>query len=121
MVNTRLCKELRETAGSTGIVKEENSFPSRSPSSWSFRNVMFKDEERINRIQTLVESLQDGSRSKSITKDLKQEGLFNVFSKASKRNVELYELGETVRTTQCPTCLATFQRSDSFSACAVRV
>ena len=43
--------------------------------------------------------------------DLKQEGVSNVFSEASKRaikemdNIELYELGETVRTTKCPTCL----------------
>ena len=44
-------------------------------------------------------------------KDLKQEGVSNVFSEASKRaikemgNIELYELGETVRAAQCPTCL----------------
>ena len=66
---------------------------------------------RITKIQTLVDRLQDGSRSTSIQKDLKQEGVSNVFSEASKRavkemcTIELYELGETVRTTQCPTCL----------------
>ena len=58
-------------------------------------------------MQTLVGRLQDGYRSKSTIKDLKQEGVSNVFSEASKRaikemgNIELYELGETVRTTTC--------------------
>ena len=80
---------------------------------------------RITKIQTLVDRLRDGSRSKAIQKDLKQEGS-NVFSEASKRaikdmgNIELYELGETVRTTQCPTCFRHSEKEQS-TACAVSV
>ena len=54
---------------------------------------------------------EDGYRDKSIMKHFKQEDVSNVFSEESKRklkemdNIELYELSETVRTTQCPTCL----------------
>ena len=61
-------------------------------------------------MQNLVDRVQDAYRDKSIIKDLKKECLSNVFSEESKRklkemgNIELYELGETVRTTQCPTC-----------------
>ena len=66
---------------------------------------------RITKIQTLVDRLPDGYRTKSIMKDLKQEGISNVFSEASRRtikemgNIEFFELGETVRTTQCPSCI----------------
>ena len=61
----------------------------------------------MTEIQNLVDRLQDGYRDKSIIKDLKQEGVFNVVSEQSKRklkemcSIELYELSETVRTTQC--------------------
>ena len=75
------------------------------------QDVIYRDEGRLTKIQTLVDRLQDGSRTKSIMNDLKQDGLSNVFSEASRLeikemgNIELYELGETVRTNQCPTCL----------------
>ena len=59
----------------------------------------------------LVDRLQDGYCDKSIIKDLKQEVVSNVFSEESKRklkeldDIELNELGESVRTTQCLICL----------------
>ena len=56
-------------------------------------------------------------------KDLKQEGS-NVFSEASKRagsqivgNIELYEFGETARTTQCPTCLRHSKEGTVYCVC----
>ena len=69
----------------------------RSPSSW-------RDEERITKMQTLVDRLQGGYRTKSIMNDLKRNGVSNEFSEASRRtieemgNIELHQLGETVRT-----------------------
>ena len=62
------------------------------------QDVIYQDEERMTEMQNFVDRLQEGYR-------------YNVFSEKSKRkvkemgNIELYELGETVRTTQCPTCL----------------
>ena len=62
-------------------------------------------------MQNLVDRLQDGYRDKSIIKNLKQEGVSNVFSEESKRklnemgNIELYEISETVRRTQYLICL----------------
>ena len=62
-------------------------------------------------MDNLVDKLHDGYRDKSIIEDLKQKGVSNVFREQSKRklkemgNIELYELRETVRTTQCPICL----------------
>ena len=64
-------------------------------------------------MQHLVDRMQDGYRDKFIIKDLQKEGVSNVFSEDSKKkrklqevgNIELYELSETVRTTQCLICL----------------
>ena len=72
---------------------------------------------------SLVDWMQEGSRFKSIQKDLKQEGVSNVFSEASRRaikdmgNIELYELGETVRPTQCPTCLRRSTEETVYCVC----
>ena len=55
----------------------------------------------MTEMQILVDRLQDGCRDKSIIKDLRQEGVSNLFSEESKRklkemgNIELYELSET--------------------------
>ena len=74
-------------------------------------------------MQNLVDRLQDGYRDRSIIKDLKQEGVSNVFSEESKRklkemgNIELYELSETVRTTQCPTCLKHSKEGTIYCGC----
>ena len=71
---------------------------------------IYQEEERMTEMRHLVDSLQDGYRDKSIIKDLKSEVVSNVFSEESKRklkemgNVELYELGVSVRKTQCPVC-----------------
>ena len=43
---------------------------------------------RITKIQTLVDKLQDGYRTKSIMNDLKQDGTSNVFSEASRHKIK---------------------------------
>ena len=48
------------------------------------QDVIYKDEERTTKTQTLVDGLQDGYRTKSIIKDLKQEGVPNLFSEESR-------------------------------------
>ena len=64
----------------------------------------------MTEMQNSVDRLQHGYRDKSIIKDLKQEDVSNAFSEESKRklkemgNIDLYELSETVRTTQCLIC-----------------
>ena len=74
-------------------------------------------------MQNLVDRLQDGYRDKSIIKDLQQEGVSNVFSEESQRkmkdvgNIELYELSETVRTTQCPICLKHSKEGTFYCGC----
>ena len=57
-----------------------------------------------------MDKLHDGDRTNSIINDLGKKGFFNIFSEASRRtikerdDIEFFELGETVRTTQCPSC-----------------
>ena len=112
-------EELRETVDRTqsgapslhNDVKEESSFQSDLRVHGASQDDMYKDEERMTEMRHLVDRLQDGYRGvKSIIEYMKQEGVSEVFSKESKRklkemgNIELYELSETVRTTQCPTC-----------------
>ena len=41
-------------------------------------------------MQNLVDKLQEGYRDKSIIKDLKQEGVSNVFSEESKAQCKRY-------------------------------
>ena len=77
---------------------------------------MYKDKERTTKIQTLVDKLQDGYRTNSIINDVGKKGISNVFSKASG-NIKLYELGETVRTTQCPSCLRYAKKGTIFCLC----
>ena len=52
------------------------------------QDLIYKDEERMTEMQNLVDKLQDGCRDKSIIKDLKQEGVSNVFSEESKRKLK---------------------------------
>ena len=49
---------------------------------------MYEDEYRITKLQTLVDRLQGGYRTKSIMNDLKQDGISNVFSEASRRKIK---------------------------------
>ena len=71
----------------------------------------------------LVDKLQDGYRTKSIMNDLKQDGISSVFSEAPRPkikemgNVEENELGETVRTTQCSSCLRYYKERTVYSLC----
>ena len=71
----------------------------------------------------LVDRLQDVYRDKSIIKELKPEGVSNVFSEESKHtlkemsNIELYELFETVRTIRCPICLKHSKEETIYCGC----
>ena len=75
------------------------------------QDVIYKDEKRITKMQTVVDRLHNGYRTKSIMNDLKQGGKSNKFREASRRemnemgNMEVHELGETNRTTQRSSCL----------------
>ena len=76
-------------------------------------------------MQTLVDRLQDGYRTKSIMNDLKKDGISSEFSEASRRklkemgNFELYELGEKVRTTQCYSCLRYSKEGTVYCLCGM--
>ena len=77
----------------------------------------------MTEMQHLVDRLQDGYRDKSTIEDLTQEGVSNVLNEESKRklkemvNMELYELSETVRTTQCPSCLEHSEEGAIYCGC----
>ena len=85
-----LSQQPRETAGRTqsealsliNAVKEEISFQVDLRVHEVSQDDIFKDEERMTEMQNLVDKLQDGCRTMSILKDLKQEGISNVFSEA---------------------------------------
>ena len=49
---------------------------------------IYKDEERMAKMQKLADRLQHGYRDKSIMKDVKQEDVTNVFTEESKRTLE---------------------------------
>ena len=72
-----------------------------------------------------VDRLQDGHCDKSIDKDLKQAVVSNVFSEESKHklkemgNIELYELGESVRRTQCLICVKHSKEGTICCGCAL--
>ena len=96
----------------TQCCKRRRLVSSRSPSSWSITRSLQQDEERITKIQTLVDRQQDGYRTKPI------------MSEASRRtikemgNIESCELGETVRTTHCPSCLRYSKEGTVYCLCA---
>ena len=57
-----------------------------------------------------MDKLQDEYRTNSMTNDLEKNGTSNTFSETSRRTIkelgiELYELGDTFRTIQSPSCL----------------
>ena len=114
---------LSEAPCLNNVAEEENSFQVDLRVHGVSQDDIYKDEERMTEMQNLVDRLQDGYRDKSIIKDLKQEGVSNVFSEESKRklkemsNIELYEHSETVRTTQCPTCLRHSKEGITYCGC----
>ena len=92
-------------------VREKDSFQVDLRVHGVSQDAIYKDEERMTRIQTLVDKLQDGYGTNSIISDLEEKGFSNTFSEASRRtfkemgNIESYEGGETFRTIQCQSCL----------------
>ena len=130
-VHSTVQKEPRETAGRTqseapslsNAEKVEGSFQVDLRVHGVSQDDIYKDEERMTEMQNLVDRLQDGYRDKSIIKDLKQEGVSNVFSGESKRklkvmgNIELYDLSEIVITTQCPFSLKHSKEGTIYCGC----
>ena len=102
------CGTLSEAPCLNSAAKEENTFQVDLPFDGVSQDDIYEDKKRMAEMQNLVDRLQDGSRDKTIIKDLKQEGVSNVFSEESKRklkemgHIELYEQSEAVRTTHCP-------------------
>ena len=88
-------KEAAGNCSENNVVREEDSFQVDLRVHRVSQDSIYKDEERMTKIQTLVGKLQDGYRTKSIS---------NTFSEASRLtikemgNIELYESCETFRT-----------------------
>ena len=130
-VHSTVQKEPRETAGGTlseasclnNAAKEENSSQVDLRVHGVPQDDFHKDAERVTEMRNLVDRVQDGYRDKSIIKDLKHQGVSNVFSEESNRklremgNIELYELFETVRTTQCHICLKHSKEGTIYCRC----
>ena len=93
------------------VAKDEDSFQVELRVHGVSQEVILKDQERMTKIQTLVDKLPDAYQTKSIINDLGEKAASNTLSEAFKRtikelgNIELYELGEISKTVQCPSCL----------------
>ena len=87
------------------------------------QDVILKDEERMGKIQEVVGKLRNGSRTKSILKDLGKPEKTMKFSEESSRiilemgNIELYELGQMTRTVQCHSCWKHLPEGLAFCSC----
>ena len=72
----------------------------------------------MTKVQTLIDELQDGYRTKSIINDSEKKGISNTFSEASRRtikelgNIEFFELRD-FQNSSMPTVLEVFQRRNS--------
>ena len=102
-----------EAAGNSSennVVREEDSFQVDLRVNGVSQDAIYKDKERMTKMQTSVDKLQDRYRTKSIIKDL-EIGISNTFIVAPRRtikelgNIELYDLGEITKTVQCPSFL----------------
>ena len=117
---------VKETAGNSSennVVREEDSFQADLRVHGVSQDVIYNDQEVMTQIQTLVDKLQDGYRTKSIINDLEKKGISSMFSKASRRTikgkVELYELGEISKTDQCQSCLRYFKEATVDCLCGI--
>ena len=108
---TNRVKEAAGNCSENNVVREEDSFQVDLRVHRVSQDSIYKDEERMTKIQTLVDKLQDGYRTKSIINDLEKNGISDTSREASRLtikemgNIELYESCETFRTIQCPLCL----------------
>ena len=108
------------------VVREKDSFQVDLRVHEVSQDVICKDEERMTKILTLVDKLQDVYRSNSIINDLKKKCKSNTFSEVSRCiikemiNIELYELGETIRTIQCLSCLNYSKEGTVYCLCGER-
>ena len=75
------------------------------------QDAVHKDQGRMTQIEELVDKLRIEYQTESIIADLGKKGKSNKLSDESRRtlqkigNIELYELGEMSKTTQCRACL----------------
>ena len=89
---------------------EENQFKVALRVQGIPQDAVLEDQGRMTQIQELVDKLRSEYQTESIVADLGKKGNFNRFSAASKRiifnlgTIELYELGEMSKKTQCQSC-----------------
>ena len=87
--------------------------------------MILEDEERVGRIQKVVEKLRNGSRTKSSNADLAEPEKSIKFSEESSRtihelgNIEFHELGQISRTVQCRSFLKHIPEGLTFCACGI--
>ena len=70
------------------VVREEDSFQVDLRVHGVSHDAINKDEERMSKIQTSMDKLQDGYRTKSIINDLEKKSFSNTFSEASRRTIK---------------------------------
>ena len=122
MVATAKTKEAAENSRAM-LQRERTRFKSISGFQGVSQDAVFRDTDRMTRIQPSVDKLQAGYRTKSIIDDLEKKGTSNVFGEASRRTnkelgfVELYALGEISKTVQCLTCLRYSKEVTSYCTC----
>ena len=118
-------QEMAGNCSDKNVVREKDSFQVDLRVHGVSQDAIYKDAERMTKIQTLVGKLQDGYRTNSIINDLEKKGISNTFSEASRRtikdmgNIELYELGETFRSIQCPSCLSYSKEGTVYCSCCI--
>ena len=89
------------------------------------QDVIYKDQEKMTKIQTLVDKLQDGYHTKSIINDLRKKDISSTFSEASRRtikelgNIEFFELGEIAKKVQCPSCFMYSKEGTVYCLCGI--
>ena len=79
------------------MVREEDSIQVDLRVHGVSQDAIYKDEERMTQIQTLVDKLQDGYLTNSIINDLEKKGISHTFSEASRRTIK--EMGATLNYT----------------------
>ena len=89
------------------------------------QDVILEDEERRGHIQKVVDKLRTGYHTVSIIEDLGKAEKSIKFSEESSGaihelgNIELHELGQISRTTQCQSCLKHVLEGLIFCSCGI--
>ena len=82
--NSRV-EEFAGNCNENRVVSEKDSFQVDLRVHGVSQDAIYKDEERMTKIQTLVDKLQDEYRTNSVISDLEKKGISNTFSEASRR------------------------------------